>query len=129
VISSQNAWAFTESHQSSNAIFLSQNTMTNPSGTDLKKANLLYQSGSEKAQQGLYPEAVKDFSEAIKIHPLFTAAYVARGQMQPITDEGRKLAIQDFKKAIEIYKSQGALESIKLIEQEMKLVESEMGQN
>jgi tetratricopeptide (TPR) repeat protein len=129
VIGNQNAGAFTESHQPSNAIFLSQSTMTKPSDADLEKANVLYRSGLEKAQQRLYPEAVKDFSEAIKIHPLFKAAYVSRAQMQPITDEGRKLAIQDFKTAIEINKSQGTLESIPLLEQEIKTLESEMGQN
>jgi tetratricopeptide (TPR) repeat protein len=128
VISSQNAEAFTESRPPSNAILLSQNTMTKPSDADLKKADLLYRSGLEKAQQRLYPEAVQDFSEAIKIHPLFTAAYVSRAQMQPITDEGRKLAIQDFKTVIEIHKSQGTLESIPLMEQEIKTLESEMGQ-
>jgi tetratricopeptide (TPR) repeat protein len=128
VISSQNAAAFIESHQPSNAILLSQNPMTKPSDADLKKAELLYRSGLEKAQQYLYPEAVQDFSEAIKIHPLFTTAYISRAQNQPITDEGRKLAIQDFKMVIEIHKSQGTLESIPLMEQEIKTLESEMGQ-
>jgi hypothetical protein len=102
--------------------------MPHPSDADLKKVDLLCRSGLEKAQQRLYTEAVQDFSEAIKIHPLFTTAYVLRAQMQPITDEGRKLAIQDFKTVIEIHKSQGTLESIPLMEQEIKTLESEMGQ-
>jgi hypothetical protein len=43
--------------------------MTNPSDSDLKKAELLYRRGLDKAQQRLYPEAVKDFSKAIKAIP------------------------------------------------------------
>jgi hypothetical protein len=103
--------------------------MTNPSDPDLKKAELLYRRGLEKAQQRLYPEAVKDFSEAIKINPVFRAAYVSRANAQPITDEGRTLAIQDFKMVIEMHRTQGTVESIPLLEQEIQTLEREMGQN
>jgi tetratricopeptide (TPR) repeat protein len=72
-------------------------------------------------KEGDYEEAIKDFTEAIKIKPGYATAYFNRGNAWMGLGEYRN-ALKDFKKAIELdpKKREKASEKIKFCEFKIK---------
>lgn len=74
-------------------------------------------------QQGNYQQAIADYNKAIQIDPNYAEAYYYRGLSRSYLRE-KQAAIQDLKKAADLYKKQGnikdsqdALEKIKELQQ------------
>jgi tetratricopeptide (TPR) repeat protein len=74
------------------------------------------QQGITLGKQGLYQEAAASFTQAIAIDPNFAEAYAFRGNLRILQDNGQG-ALEDFQKALEIYKARGDLTMANSIEQ------------
>jgi len=88
-------------------------------------ARELYQQGYDKGRKRSYKEAVEDFTQAININPDFAEAYIARGHARNGVGD-KHGQIQDFQKAVDIYRAKGELQRADMLLQRMQQLQREI---
>ncbi len=70
-------------------------------GAGVHLAEVLYKAGQEKANQKLYSEAIEQYNRAVCIDPIYTSAYIGRGNVYQMLGKPRD-AIQNYTEVLRI---------------------------